>query len=426
MLIIFNLVFFLLGILCFFRNKDNYPYYYLLWLTVFPYFISFIIPMDIDDIYMSNRFCNMNLLTLTIFSWVIKPKPTYNKKLLYTYLLIFIVLIVLAIYHSTSVTSYLNGWRTTLQFVFLFVFCSLNRCQLKNFMHFVVLFLTSEILLCIMQFFISNSLIASFATEQNGIFDSLTGTLERSNSIADLLGLLAVILLAKYNEYSKERKVRVIMFNILVLFVIAISGIRGPLISLFVVIVLFVLAGIHSRKTIMLFMIALLMCIFCFSRFSISNSDTIQRQIDGLTTFSEDGVNDETSTVFMSTILLTEYFPYSPVFGSGLFYKSNGYGGFITTESNNESDVTLALFLTEYGLLFIALVSFFYYQLFFQGEDKRTKRCLFYPFVYLILLSVVDLGIVSQINITCVVLFYFHLKHPQTSLSILNRDNSFV
>lgn len=410
MIHVINIILLIAGFLLYKKDKEKPIYYYLLWLIIFPYFISLVLPMEIEDVYICNRYANTYIYVILFLSWSRYPVKKYNKRITVVFLLIFLFIYFLSIYHSTSVFSYIHYWRLCLQFVLLYLYSFIHRLTYNGLFKFLTCCAGFEISLCLSQYYLSESLCASFITEAGGIFDRLTGTLERSNSMVDLLGLIGIILATKLDEISHKIKRVYFILILLLMYVIFISGIRVALVAYLLALYYVILVVLNSRKQKIVFVIIAIVLFFSFSAISVINSDLIQRQISGLTSFGEDGFNDETSTTFATTFLITEYFITSPLLGCGLLYKSSaGYGAFVSFENRNTTDCTLALIITEYGMLFFVLVVFFFYML-FRFNDKKSGKRIMAIFFYLLMLTIVDLGITSTIHMAICVMYYYNQK----------------
>lgn len=416
MIHVINIILLIIGFLLYKEDKEKPIYYYLLWLIIFPYFISLVLPMEIEDVYICNRYTNTYIYVILFHSWNLWPIKKYNKRIIFVFLLIFLSLFFLSIYHSTPVSSYIHYWRICLQFVLLYLYCFIHRLTFHGLFKFLTYCVGFEISLCLSQYYLSDSLCASFITEEGGVFDRLTGTLERSNSMVDLLGLIGIILATKLDETRYKRNRLYLILIILLMYVIFISGIRVALVAYLLILYYVILLILKSRKQKIVFVIIAIVIFSSFSTISMINSDLIQRQISGLISFGEEGFNDETSTTYATTFLITEYFVTSPLLGCGLLYKSSsGYGAVVSLENKNTTDCTLALIITEYGILFFVLVAFFFYML-FRSNDKNFGKKIMAIFLYLLMLTIVDLGITSAIHMAICVMYYYNQKRSNVKI----------
>lgn len=406
-----NIFLLFFGIFLYVSNKNIVLYYYIVWTTFVVYLFSFLFPFDIEGVYLFNKYENLFLLIVVVLSWIWHDGTVkYNMFIIGILTAIFVFLFYLAYYHQISYAKYFNYWRSNLSFVLFFSYIYLNNCNTSNFVKFLIVFLVLQEIICILQLVIPSFFSASYVTEPGGIFDVITGTFPRANTAIDALDLIGLIIVLEFSNMCSKYKAVSIVLLISLLFLTFISAIRVALFSFLFTICIIFLFRTRSIKLRLLFFIVVLFFVVSLPYIQKADMGGSQRQVEGMESFSEKGVFDPKSTIFLSTYLIVEYFFDSPIMGSGLIYKDNGYGGFISEDTNNKTDVTLALTLTEYGILFTTLLVLLHYSLFFYRLKKNIKAKMVYIYVYMVLITIVDIGLHSLLHMLIMTLYLYYLR----------------
>ena len=238
----------------------------------------------------------------------------------------------------------------------------------------------------------------------------ISGTLLKPNNFANTMAFLFFALI--YLTYIKNNKVinntRLSTLLIISSMSVLLSGIRTALISLAIGVVIFFF---KFKKRYGLIVVASAFIIF--GSFNLINYSTDFNQatktatnpfqrMEGITVIFNgfQYISENKASNLWLTISVLNYFPNNIIFGGNRFYKQ-GYG-LVRSDNNNSTDATLALLLTEHGLLgfFIFMFPFFYIlrKLRKQSKDEFYFNLLF--FSVLLLQTVSDLGLFQQVPST--------------------------
>lgn len=327
---------------------------------------------------------------------------------LFVYLIIAHVYFTLsAVIKDVDIVNYLNEFRRYLNNIVILLFVlisgiSINLVEKKIKRIFLLLFLVESVIALLMYFGpseIYNYFSVMESTNISGITTTgklVMGTLLAPNNFANTMVLLFfVILYLLSKEQNNKNKTRIYYLLIIAIFItVLVSGIRTSLFSLLIGFAIYLL--VFKGKQGVLFLGIALVLIFSmniasmssnFKDYSKRGNTALERMLGATVVFqgTKNMYKYQESNIWLSMLVL-EYFPDNMIIGSNRYYKA-GYG-IIKDGNKNSTDVTLALILTEYGIIGFLLYLFpFIFILTYLYRNNEKKEFTFNMIMFVVLLS---------------------------------------
>lgn len=416
--------FFIIGLLWGLKDKFIVPFYYLLWLTLFPYLVDLVFPFkEIENLFSFRTFASYYIFTMLMIQLL------YKKSILVTlikkngHVLLSLVLLVLYFTYLSLIRevgiNYLSYLRSNLSPVFLFLYLSIITPKPKNLINFILITLSIQIFIGLIQEFTGAGNF-SFNKEGSGVVSFLTGGFTGNNLYADFLTFTSILILLefKYNNKFFFRKLVPVLF-ILSVYLIYKSGIRLALGSLIIGVALHLFKDYKINRAFFSFLIIFSILSFSYGLSFITETNVVndwhvtsnsERQT-GLLGVFKGWEYLQFSTIYYSWILISEFFVNNPLFGSGLYFTPQGYNGVVSYLTNNATDVTLALFITEFGVFGLVLLFYNFRSILYINNKSFFKKKFFILIIILTLISIVDSGIFDTM-IMSYLYFYIFIHKP--------------
>lgn len=225
----------------------------------------------------------------------------------------------------------------------------------------------------------------------------IAGTFVRYNHMTNYLTTAYI-----YISYVYWRKLNVISSSKYIIYTLAVglivlfSGARMSVILFGMTFLLFLIMGFRKNigKSIALFSIISFICIQLFHKFELLSG--IERNVNGLSQFFESPIEDNGSTIGLSTYLLFFQFN-NPLWGNGIEYRGDNAYVLGTCELQSfQSDAHVAYVIVEYGLICFFLYIFFFFSLYKSMKnylEPKWERGLLIMFVFFALLTITELGL---------------------------------
>jgi hypothetical protein len=420
---------FLIGFIWGLQNKQIVPLYYLFWITLLPYFIDIIYPFqDIDKLFSFRTFAAYYIFTMFFVQLLqLRNIITFFKKngnIVFSLMLLIFYFSYLSIIRGVGF-NYLVYLRSNMSPIFLFFYLSLISPPRKKILTFIILTTIIQIAIGLIQSFTSFGDF-SFNKEGSGVVSFLTGAFTGNNLFADFLSFISIILLLEF-KYDKQFALSkyVPMLVVFSAYLIFVSGIRLSLGSFIIgVTIYFFINHKNVRKYLIVTFIIGFVLIFLGNSFNPSDNvvhdwhatSNSERQ-SGLIGVLNGWEYLQYSTIAYSWLLISDYFILNPFLGSGLYFTSAGYGGIVSYKTSNATDVTLALYITEFGIIALLLLIFLIKTVFYNPFKIYFKKKIFIPLFVIILITITDSGIFDNI-----IMSYFYLYlfiHKPTQLEII-------
>ena len=417
---ILGLFIFFIGLILGCRYNFIVPFFYIFWLTLLPYFVDIIFPFEeIENLFEFRTYAAYYIFTMLGIQITVKYS-LFSKLLSRNRDTIFYLLILLIYFTILTVVrhmgfQYFGYLRSNLSSIFLLFYLSINTPKPQHISKFILITLTVQIILGLIQEFTGLGNF-SFNSEGNGVVSFLTGSFTGNNLYADFLTFATLILLLESRfKFKGLYKILVCLLFICSAYLIFKSGIRLALGSFLIGVILHLYLNSKTSRLVLYFMVLLIVGVFYFgTSFPLETkvindwhvTSNTERQ-SGLLGVFQGWDYLQYSTIFYSWILLSEFFIHNPIFGSGLYFTDYGYGGLVSYLTSNATDVTLALFITEFGVIGILLLYLIFRGIFYVNNKKCFKNELIVPIIVVLLQSITDSGIFDTIIMSYFYLFLF-------------------
>lgn len=414
--------------------SSSVPYFYVLWITIFPFLIDQILPFKvIDNLYEMRTYASFYILIMLIHE-LISTKTAFqtfikeNSNILICLLILFLYFLVLSYLRNVGL-NYIIYLRRNISHILLFFYLTLKAPTAKSISRFVIITLVFQIFIGLLQE--NNFLHFSFNSQSSGVVQFLTGAMTGNNLYANYLSVIATIILMEYSsnrlDYNLMEKVTVFILVIISGFLIFNSGIRTSLLSFIIGsgIVFF-----RNNKKLGITFLVFGIIIFLFPKYfnallslreNASYDWTVtsnsERQ-SGLLGIFNGWEYLQYSTIAYSFILITEYFIFSPIWGAGLYFKTNGYGGVVSSLTANQTDVTAALYVTEFGIIGVLFLILLFQNILNKYKEQIGENFSNIQLLIIVILiqSLTDSGIFDIPIMSYFFLYYFYLKQKNNPL----------
>lgn len=259
------------------------------------------------------------------------------------------------------------------------------------------------------------------------------GTFPSGSLMANCLSIIYLFVALEYFSGHLFKWKVFVLLTISIGTMILFSGIRAAM--LLFVFAFFISNLIYLKRHFILFTVVLsiafsflvwLISLDVRSARSYSDNEGINRQIKGMASFVQSKKNkeDDKSTFRLTTYLLENYLMDGFFFGNGREHKGEfayGNSGSVTLQLFF-SDARLAYIAVEFGILGI-FVYFFYFNSIFKFLKKevpyKNKKKLTICFVFLGLMTIVDVGLFSRFIFPLVYLYSFGILSNTASCEII-------
>ncbi len=436
---ILGILFLIIGIIIGIINKFNVPFFYIAWISIIPFFVDLILPFsDIRNYYIFRSYASYYIVLMLAYQFFqnIKTLKLFlreNGTIIICLIFILFYFIFLSISRGIGF-SYLNYMSNNLSHLFLLFFILICPPSSKSTLHFIIITFLIQIIIGILQEF--NFFQFSFNNTSDAVSKFLTGGMTGNNIYGNFLTVILIILfleLISVNIFNSKLQKSFIFISILAgTFLIFDTGIRMSLLSY--LLAFYLIFNKYYKKLSIFLLIGFIIIFFgiettsnVLSQYTKSNYATnLERQtaIFSLTNGWEALLS---STFGFSIFLIIYYFIDSPWFGSGLFYKNGGYAGFINSTSGNETDVTAALFLTEFGIIGTCLLFLLYKSIFNKIKEFTGNNFWKFKILMIVILiqTITDFGIFDIILMPYLYLYfnYLNIKNNLTAESIVINNN---
>lgn len=389
-------------------------HYFILWFCFGPIFINAIYTIEQEDYY--------NILTWSIylsyavaFIEIIKNGFIKDKWIR----IIFIIVVLLNLYYVTisafrgvsiiDAIKYISGYTG-----FLVSLCIImqNETRIQSLSKFVYFIVIIEMMLALLQPYTD---ILNFHAALHGddvMKVMVNGTFVRNNVFIEFITPMVMFVL--YYDYCKYQKIRTLMWILLFvsLYTTYNSGVRTVLVAIIPVLLyaIYKILGKVYEKKITRFAAMAIYCIIIYSCYVLVQSiaqengvtytknaeDSSQRQAVLLSMLNDNDFAEKQTTLGLSVEVLSTL-PNNPLWGSGMLFQGDGYGGYISRKFGNETDATLAIFLCETGIIGIVLWGIIYYILLAKINAGNTLPKLI--FIYLLIVTLIDPGLFFIANV---------------------------
>lgn len=407
MVLAFCIINFVIG-LGVYRFHSPYLFHFLLlWIFFFPLILNFFYTIEEEDYY--------KVLTWTIYlSYVIAIWDFFRYGIGDKWLgvLIFCVVgligyyLLLSVVRGTSFIDSLKYMTGNVGFLISLTFIVKKDCNIKSLFILIRIIVYFELLLSLVQPY-TDLLNFHAALDGDDVMTSMVnGTFIRNNVFVEIITPLVMLLV--YYDYQTSQKFSLgdIIIVLVTLYVVYDSGVRTALVAVIPILlyVFYVLLGfIFKTKRGRIFaMLFFGLCVYSVYylvnniaeqtgvTYTKNATDSSERQAVLLSMFNDSDFAEDQTTLGLSFVVLSTL-PENPILGSGKLFQGKGYGGFISKDEGNITDATLAIYLSETGLIGIVLLSFIYYVLLNKiGVDNNLSRLIF---IYLLLVTIVDSGL---------------------------------
>lgn len=404
-----------MGGLCVYKIKPQWgPFYFMIWCLMGAFIIDcFIYPLreeeDFPLIY-SKAYIYVYICLFFAAMRNMKDFMSQNRKIVTVYVLFFLYVIVLGVIRGGDVKGFIGYVRLATMFVVLWMWMRTINIENVLFEKFIFSLLIIEVCLSILQL-LGVGHVFSFADEYNDVGTvNAPGTLNRFNGFASHVSLLLLcyttIVFAR-----KQKKKPLLSWGLIgvAYIMVLISGAKAQFMAINISL-LFLIYMFHFKKNKVVFIIGMgilaVSFVYVSKQVNINTLDSesgMERQLNLTRIASEEDYIEDGSTVMLTYFLLEDYTSdvSNILTGSGKLYtRKDGYGGFIATDTQNMTDVPLALFLCETGLVGIVfLIIFIRYMM------KDVKHEKYYPYailLFILLTTITDIGIFEEAHV-----FYF-------------------
>ena len=416
---VLGLITFIIFIFLGLKNKLIVPFIYLFWITLLPYFVDYIFPfLEKENLFAFRTFAAYYIFTMFIIQIFYSNNFTIflkkNRFIIFSILLLIFYFSYLSIIRGTGL-NYLTYLRTNLSPVFLFFYLSLVSPSRKSILKFIVITTSLQIVIGLIQS-ISSFGDFSFNKDGVGVVSFLTGGFTGNNLFADFLSFISIILLLefKFNRqfFLSKYVPLLIIFSAYLIFI---SGIRLSLATFVFGLLLHLFVNYKKARKYLFFSLLTGIIVFIFGNYFNPSDNVVhdwhvtsnsERQ-SGLIGILSGWEYLQYSTIAFSWFLISEFFVNNPIFGCGLYFTSTGYGGIISYNTANATDVTLALYITEFGITALILLIYLFKTIFFDSFRLIFNSKILIPLFITILITVTDSGIFDNVIMSYFYLFLF-------------------
>lgn len=432
---ILGLLLFIIGIFIGIKKRTLVPYYFILWITLIPFLLDLIFPFkDIENLYEMRTYATYYLFFILIYQ-ISLSKNSFLKFLRENHNILIYILLILMYLFFLSMTrevgfNYFVYLRRNISHILLFFYLTLYTPTGKSLFKFIIITLGVQIVIGLLQEF--SYCQFSFNTHSPGVVVFLTGAMTGNNLYADYLAVITTILilecLSSKANFESSNKFFLYVLILICSFLIFDSGIRISLLSLIIAIGL-VFLRFNRKLSIVLIVIGIIIISFPeYLNKILSLGDTVsydwkvtsnsERQ-GGLLGVLKGWDYIQYSTLAYSVLLIVNYFVYSPIFGAGLYFKAGGYGGVVSSLTANQTDVTAALFLTEFGIIGVLLLFLIYKSIIYKYKEQIGNNyfSLLLLFFIILIQTLTDSGIFDISIMSYFYLYYFYLKQQNLSIT---------
>ena len=286
-----------------------------------------------------------------------------------------------------------------------------NSIALRKFVIFVV---SLQVLFCILNVF-GVTIYPLLNQEESFANHLISGTFGRYNHMTNYLTTIFFFISYDYYENKGINDFNFILLSIVIGVIVLFSGARMSLVLfLFTLFVFFfIYKRHHVWKLLILFVVFFVGWRFLMSSEVVSNKEAdkgtgMERNIAGLSSFMQNDLDDDDSTVSLSFYLLAFYFN-NPVFGNGYAYM--GEDAYVVNSSINQSaflaDARIAYMIVEYGIVGVLVFFIIYlgvYKSLINSSTIRDKRLYKIAYAYFFICTLTeggffDIGIFSMLYI---------------------------
>ena len=399
--------FFFIGIIVYLYSAKYLFFYYITWIVLFPFLSVLLIPTA--DWNAISGMANYFLLFIYVFD-VIKTGNKHSAIQVCIMFLLGFYFIFASLLHDIPMMYYIKHYVSVFMPLFLmYPFVRrINEFSKNTIIKYLLFLLLLEIVVCLCQMHLSLFAIAPRSDSAFKYNMSLTnGTLNGNNLLASFVTFLTLCVLILSKRIDK---CKIYLLLMLVLYIILHSGIRTYLICF-----MFFVPVIIYMKTKYKKLLAIILLVVPFILYTMYNnlgnimgyttkdaSNSLERQLYGISdTFLASNIEESTMSL---SWFLWYYFKEHPFWGCGQYFKSIGYGNIISFDTDNLTDATLMFHLAEFGLIGFLLMVIFFYKL---SNICYTNFRQILIILYLILISITDIGIFSSLNQALLMLMIF-------------------
>jgi O-antigen ligase len=361
----------------------------------------------------------LNVFLVYILAIYTIKKGLYSKIInnpIFKYLLIaHIYLLVIAILKNVYWLNYITEFRRYMNGVIVLIIIMISYTEGEDYSNRIKRMLlyvfVAEFIIAILVYFLPSQISSFFDTTElvgNRVAirsNLISGTLLSPNHFANIMVIIFFVLLY-FSHKNKEINNRTLsIFILMILTAVFLSGVRTALFSLVFGLALYFFR--FKRKygiivlTVLIFTLATVNVIESsdnFDEVTKSATNPIERMKGANVVFKGLGyISENRITNLWLTIDVLTYFPDNMLFGGNRFYKQ-GYG-LVRYDNKNSTDATLALLLTEHGLLGLVLFLFPFIYILRKLRKKNKDEFYFNLLFFLVLLlqTVSDRGLFLQV-----------------------------
>ena len=404
-MIVVVIILVLLGIVIHLLNDRFYVYYYLILYFFVPFIMSIALQLDEEDNQLLTNYSSIFLIGIFIIELVKNKFRMYNPIALLLFLSLCVYIVVNVIINGAPIGKYILHFMVSF-IVPLFCLSNLfywNPPQGDKLRIFIVFIFLTNLVLAFIQYF-ADFLVLGFK-EDSVTMSSISGTLSGGNGFASFLLLFLLYLLLRENQLPPRIKWILIIAAVVV---ILLTGVRTYLLCSIIFIPLCLIIKNKEKLNPLTATLVLVMILIPFAiviRFNnkghgTNDADTaIQRQVYGLSTFAKGESADERSTMFLSLYVFADYFIEKPILGQWRLYSNESYD-LVSPENQNVMDASLAVYLSDIGVIGMLLYILFQIQTLMWGGEGEKRKCTLLLYSYVLLTTYTDIGIFSG-SLTC-------------------------
>ena len=425
MVLFFSIVLFVTGLSIYIAKEELFLHYLLIWICFGPVFINLFYTIE-DEYY--------NILTWIIYlSYVVAfieivrekgIKDKWNKNIFLLVIVLNVYYVLISVLRGVSILDsirYISGYTGFLVSLSIII---KNKTKFSSLLKLMKIIIVIELILALIQPY-TDLLNFHAALHGDDVMTAMVnGTFVRNNVFVEFI--TPIVMIVFYFDYLKYKKIRPLMWVLLLvtLYITYNSGVRTVLVAIIPILVYSIymfLEKVYKKKStrimvMILYGVVLYSCYVFVQNLAQENGvtytkyaqDSSQRQAVLLSMLNDDDFAEKQTTLgYTITVLST--FPDNPIFGSGLLFQGDGYGGYISRKFGNETDATLAIFLCETGLIGLVIWVFIYYIILSKLNHKNILPKMI--FVYLLIVTILDPGLFFIAN---VLLLFISIKMCNT------------
>ena len=197
----------------------------------------------------------------------------------------------------------------------------------------------------------------------------MPGSFLQSNQLADFVGITYLFICIDYFYRRRIKKQIFVYVTIAVMILLAFSGSKTPtILFLFTIVSAIYLFNPKARLIIAILAVGAVVGIISLNQVNEidTGNDGLNRVLNEIISLVQirGNINEDNTTLRISSMLLDKYFMRSPFIGNGLSYiGENAYpiNDFISNVSAYKADARLAYTLVEFGILGLLVMLFYYY-----------------------------------------------------------------